>query len=61
MNIKKMVSLLLALVMVFGMVPPSQAHARGEDEFVEADYKVENENGESYKVYEFTDLFGTHN
>ena len=60
MNMKKIVSLLLAFVMVFGMViPPSQAHASGEDEFVEADYKVENVGGKSYKVYEFTDLFGT--
>lgn len=46
--------------MVFGVVtPPSQAHAKGEDEFVEADYKVENVDGESYKVYKFTDLVGT--
>lgn len=60
MNTKKIVSLLLALAMVFGMViPPSQAYARGEDEFVEADYKVENVGGKSYKVYKFTDLVGT--
>ena len=58
MNIKRIFSLLLAFVMVFGMVSPSQAHAKGEDEFVEADYKVENADGKSYKVYKFTDLFG---
>ena len=61
MNIKKIVSLLLALAMVIGMVtPPSQAYAKeNSKEFVEADYKVENVDGKYYKVYEFTDLFGT--
>ncbi|EFM24575.1 hypothetical protein HMPREF9225_1811 [Peptoniphilus duerdenii ATCC BAA-1640] len=60
MNMKKIVSLLLALAMVFGMVtPPSQVHANGDDEFVEADYKVENVDGTSYKVYKFTDIVGT--
>lgn len=59
MNIKKIVSLLLAFAMIFGMVvPPSQAYAKGEDKFVEADYKVENVDGKSYKVYKFTDLVG---
>ena len=60
MNMKRLVSLLLAFAMVFGMViPPSQVHAKGDDEFVEADYKVENVDGKSYKVYKFTDLVGT--
>lgn len=60
MNIKKIVSLLLALAMVFGMVPPSQVYAGGNsEEFVEADYEVKNVDGKSYKVYKFTDLFGT--
>ena len=56
---KKIISLLLALAMVLGMVtPPSQAYAKGDDQFVEADYKVENVDGKSYKVYKFTDLVG---
>lgn len=60
MNMKRLVSLLLAFAMVFVMViPPSQVHAKGDDEFVEADYKVENVDGKSYKVYKFTDLVGT--
>ena len=59
MNMKKIISLLLAFAMVFGMVTPlSQVHASGEDDFVEVDYKVENVGGKSYKVYKFTDLFG---
>ena len=61
MNIKRIVSLLLAFAMVFGMVvPSSQAYAKeNSKEFIEAEYKVENVDGESYKVYEFTDLVGT--
>lgn len=41
------------------VTPTSQVHAKEADKFVEADYKVENLGGESYKVYEFTDLVGT--
>lgn len=61
MNIKRIVSLLLAFAMVFGMVvPSSQAYAKeNSKEFIEAEYKVENVDGESYKVYEFKDLVGT--
>ncbi|WP_311376637.1 stalk domain-containing protein [Anaerococcus lactolyticus] len=60
MNNKRIVSILLAFAMVIGMVtPPSQAYAKDDSkEFVEADYKVENVEGKSYKVYKFTDIVG---
>ena len=61
MNNKKIVSLLLAFVMFLGtVVQPFQVHANeGSKESTEVDYKLENVEGKSYKVYKFTDLFGT--
>ena len=57
---KKVITLFLALALVLGTaILPSPALAKGNsNEFQEADYKVENVNGASYKVYEFTDVVG---
>ena len=58
---KKIMTLLLALALVLGTaILPSPVLAKGNsNEFKEADYKVEKEDGRIYKVYEFTDLVGT--
>ena len=57
---KKVITLLLTLALVLGTaILPSPALAKGNsNEFQEAAYKIENVNGVSYKVYEFTDVVG---
>ena len=57
---KKIIALLLTLALALGTaILPSPALAKGNsNEFQEADYRVENADGASYKVYEFTDVVG---
>ena len=59
-KIKKSLSLILSLLMIMGMVVlPSPVSAKGKEEAKEAPYKVKTIDGKDYKVYSFTDLFGT--
>ena len=57
---KRIIALFLTLALTLGSaILPSPVHAKGNsNEFQEADYKVENVDGASYKVYEFTDVVG---
>ena len=56
-KIKRYLSFTLALIMILGMVvPPSPVSAEEKNEDVP--YTIENINGVTYKVYDFTDLFG---
>ncbi|WP_282925288.1 S-layer homology domain-containing protein [Peptoniphilus genitalis] len=59
-KLKRIISALLSLIMVMGTITfPSPTFAESNSkEFVEAEYKLEDIDGKSYKVYEFTDLTG---